>query len=275
VITFTMSALVLFASAAPAQATEIFFEAPGDATDLQLRQAAKSLAARCDALDLKGVTGAPASREEDATKRIRLAFPKGHPKENLKAVDFMASFPAAKVDLRIIHKVGKSDTSRYPPGGAAPDGATWVKTLEWNRTADPFPLYRKTDKESFWLLRDQPVLEGTGQVKVFHHGGGDFYRQKLEAGVYLEFSKDLTRALFSTVTKDPDDPKKDVLLVALFIDDVKMVTGGGAMRWYLTSTPNDGKTPDKGLWSIEELTKSRTLQVLLKHPLPFALKRAG
>src|SRR5262245_42302694 len=149
-----MSALFVFASAAPAQAKEVLFEAPGDATDLQWRQAAKSMAPRCAALDLKGVTGAPASQDEDTSKRIRLTCPNGLPKEKLEALDFMASFPAAKVDLRIIHKVGRSETSRYPPGGAAPDGASWVKVFDWKRTADPFRSEeRRVGKEcsSRWL----------------------------------------------------------------------------------------------------------------------------
>ncbi|HKS15955.1 MAG TPA: hypothetical protein VJU16_01435 [Planctomycetota bacterium] len=264
-----MITLTLIALVAGAQAKELTFDAPENATDAQVQQAAKALTARCEALDLKGVRAAAES------KRIRVTCPKDLPDEKVEAVGFLATFPAAKMELRIIHKVGKADAEKYPHGKEAPDGATWVKVFEWERTETDVPMYRKSDSDLFWLFRTKPLLDATGKIKVLQHAGGEFHRKKLEAGIYLQFSKELTRALFASITKDPDAPANDVLLVAILVDGVKITTGDGAMRWYITTNPNDGKTPDTGLWEIEELTKSRTLQVLLKHPLPFALKEGG
>lgn len=262
-----MITLALIALATCAQAKELFYEGPDDATEAQLQKAAKALTARCEACDLKGMKAVPEA------KRVRVTCPKEPTEEMVEAVDFLASFSAAKVELRFIHKLGKSEAEKYPFGGAAPDGASWVKIFNWERTGDSFHSYRKGERDLFWLFRDKPILDATGKIKVLNHKGGTFQKKELEPGLYLEFPKDLTRALWAAVSKDPDEPGKDVLMTAIIIDGIKMETGDGIMKWYDTIN-KEAKVPDIALWSIKELTESKTLPCLLKHPLPFALKRA-
>jgi len=258
-------------SPAQAQEKERLYEGPKDAGIQLTMLAANALAARCEAYLLDGVKGT-VSVDLEGRNLVKLTCPKGFPPEKTQAVDFLASFPAARFQLRILHKLGADELAKYAPGGEAPEGAAWDRLFEWKRSLSPFESYVKSESDPYFLFRKQPLLNASGKVKVLRHDGKQlFHKQKLEAGTYLEFPKDLTQALHATLTKDPDKPAQELFLATILLDGVKLDTGGGAMRWY-TSASAKGKGPDVGVWSIKELSTSTVLDRLIEHPLPFPLK---
>jgi hypothetical protein len=258
---------------AQAQEKERLYEGPKDAGIAPMMDAANALAARCEAYLLDGVKGT-VTVDLQGRNVVKLTCPKGFPPEKTEAVDFLASFPAAHIRLRILHKLGTDEQAKYAPGGEPPEGAAWDRLFEWKRSVSPFESYLKSESDPYFLFRKQPLLDATGKVKVLRHDGKQlFHKQKLEAGTYLEFPKDLTQALHATLTKDPDKPAKELFLATILLDGVKLDTGGGAMRWY-TSSAAKGKGPDVGVWSFKELSTSTLLDRLIEHPLPFPLKPA-
>ena len=262
---------ILIGSPAFAQDKELQYEAPADIPLPDLMKVATSLASRCEAFDLKGVLGTGLITLE-GRRRIKLSHLQGFPAEKRAAVDFLASFLAQKIELRVLHKLSKEDTAKYPVGVSAPEGASWLKFEEWERATSPDEIYRKSERPHYLLFKDQPPIDATGRLKILRHDGKSFHKQKLEAGTYLQFPKDLTQELHATVTKDPDKPERELFLISVLIDGVRMDTRGGAVRWYNTTRSKDGK-PDLGLWSFKELTDTKVLAWLLEFPLPFALKR--
>ena len=265
------SMAVFFGATAHAQETERLYEGPKDAAIQQLMTAANSLAARCEAYQLDGVKGT-VSVDLGGRNLVKLSRAKGFPADKIEAVNFLASFSAAPLQLRVLHKLGQAEQAKYAPGGEPPEGAAWIRLFEWKRGETPFESYVKSESDPYFLFRKQPILDATGKLKVLRHDGKPFHKQKLEAGTYLEFPKDLTEALHATLIKDPDRPDKDLFLGSIILDGIKIDTGGGAMRWFTSSAKSKG--PDIGVWSFKELSLSPVLDRLIEHPLPFPLKPA-
>ncbi len=262
---------------APPQEKELVFEGPPDATPSQLIQAAKALAARCEAYDLKKVTGIFTSKDPKDPKvprRVRLTCPSGFPEGKRPAVDFLASFAAAKVQLRVAHRLSLDEEEKFRAPDAAPKGAVWVEYWDWGRADDPFQHYTKSAKPEFKLLKEKPVFDATGKLQILRHAGGTYMDQRLDAGAYIQFPKDITKALYAAVTDNPNKPGRAALFVELIIDGCRLETGGGSMWWIVDSPDRRDNTPDIALWSIKEISESKVLPFLLKHPLPFALKRS-
>src|SRR5262245_20830961 len=110
---------LLLSSIAHAQEKELFYDAPAGAAAAQVQKAAKAMAARGEAYDLKGATG-DVPDAKNHPNRIRLVHPKGFTEEQCWAMDFLATFPAAKVELRIERGLGKADEGKYSAEKGAP-----------------------------------------------------------------------------------------------------------------------------------------------------------
>src|SRR5262245_19417098 len=117
--------LLWAAAGAPAHAQEkeLVYDVPQELSIAQVQQAAKSLAARCQSCGLKGVVAVPDTK---GLKRVRVTSPTGFADPEPKRVDFLASFPAARIQLRIFHKLTEQEAEKFPPGGKAPPGDSWV-----------------------------------------------------------------------------------------------------------------------------------------------------
>jgi hypothetical protein len=264
--------LILVAAAAPArpQDMELLYEAPSDLSIPQLKEAAKALAARCRDSGLKGVSAVP---DLKGMKRVRVTCPAGSGDSAAARIDFLATFPAARIQLRLFHKLTAEEEEKFPVGQSAPPGDSWVELPEWERVEIPFVAYRKSAAPpQLWLLRKQPILDVSTKLKVLRHEGGPYYQSKLEPGLYLEFPKDITKPLFEAVADNPEKPGKPALFIEIIIDGARMPTGGGMMGWADTREKRE-KIPDLALWSIKELSESTVLPALLQHRLPAALKR--
>jgi hypothetical protein len=270
----TLSGLAVLSVSLLLQEKELFYDGPKDATPGLVQKAAKALAARCDASDIKDVTAAPTLPDAEGNQRIRLTRPGGFSEGARDQIDFLASFPASKVELRFVHRLSSADEKKFPAGKAAPPGDSWVEVRTWQRVSASFERFASSEETQFWLLKDKPVLDVSGKFNVIRHAGGKFKgRDGLDAAVYLEFPKEFAKTIYTSVTKNPEEPNKDLLVIALFVDGLCLETGDGMMCWIEKAGEKNAKTPELALWRIQAMQESAALPVLLKHPLPFALAR--
>ena len=267
-----MSAFLLAgAESALAQEKQLIFESPKGTSDADRLKAAKTLAARCVAHGFKDVTGDTARPAPDAIRQVRLLSTKGFTPEMYPAIDFLSSFLCRRVELRFERFLSTAEKDEYKEGEKAPKGTTWTKHRIWKLFADPFPHYKPTEEDTESLFLDKPVIDASGKWKVHRHDGGDLFGFDRPAGVFLTFKGPIVKTIYGGIVPNPENPKKTMLPLNLFIDGVRFPTDGGSMGWRTMETKGD--IPDLAIWEFPEMLPTTPIVWLLENPLPFELKR--
>jgi len=267
-----LALVLLLIAASPPQDTTFFFDGPDGAGDDALQRAARAVVARCEASSIKGLTFTLVKVEGSRDKRLRFTGPAGFTPSMRETVRYLASIACSKVELRFINWLGQAEAQKYRPQDPAPKGSSWARFYCWTTTNAPVArLIRDAGTETL-LLKDKPIIDAGGKYTVLHHNGGDYGGEKLDAGVYLEFTPEVTKSLKDGIIKNPDDPKKTMLPVVLFIDGIKVPSESGMMRWISKVDRESKKGPLCAVWNVEYVSDATVLPLLLRIPMPFSLK---